>query len=98
MMVKMIKTGLCKNVLGFGECAMLLEGLSESSSSVYDATFTLQTSSTSHVHISIIIICTQAIFNMLDGAGVKAKGDPKEKAHYFFKYHHDHNRYKCRGW
>ena len=27
----------------------------------------------------------QAIFNMLEGAGVKAKGDPKEKAHYFFQ-------------
>jgi len=26
-----------------------------------------------------------AIFNMLEGAGVEAKGDPKEKAHYFFK-------------
>ena len=36
----------------------------------------------------------QAIFNMLEGAGVKAKGDPKEKAHYFFKYDH-HHRHHC---
>ena len=39
-----------------------------------------------HMHaIFNIHYYPQAIFNMLEGAGVKVKGDPKEKAHYFFK-------------
>ena len=34
---------------------------------------------------------------MLEGAGVKAKGDPKEKAHYFFKYDHHHHHHCVEG-
>ena len=34
---------------------------------------------------------------MLEGAGVKAKGDPKEKAHYFFKYDVDHLHHCVEG-